>query len=153
MEGNNITKRYTSASMLQFWSISYAAANSDNRRVHIGWKAGLDLALNCAGVTSRHHDDTVKTRIRGGSLSGHSTLASFAASCRVHPLRRSPVGSCPPSERAPNSVCLTFKHISFFISLENEPTPVTNRVSQTTSPSSEQDFYSNSKRLQGCIML
>jgi hypothetical protein len=61
--------------------------------------------------------------------------------------------SFPPPMCAPNSVSLMLKHISFFISLENEPTPTNQRVSQTTALFQYHHSCSNSTRIYGSIML
>lgn len=109
-------------------------------------------ALNYAGVTSRYHDDTVKTcstrRVPERSFNPRGFRVVMPGTPGAEESR-----SLPPSLCAPNSVSLMLKHISFFISLEKETMLTNQRVSHTTSLSQYQHSCSNSKRLYGSTML
>jgi len=79
-------------------------------------------------VTSRHHDDTVKTcstrRVPERSFNPRGFRGVMPGTPGAEESR-----SLPPSLCAPNSVSLMLKHISFCISLEKEPTLTNQRVS------------------------
>ena len=100
-------------------------------------------AVNYAGVTSRHHDDTVKTcstrRVPERSFNPRGFRGVMPGTPGAEESR-----SFPPSLCAPNSVGVMLKHISFFISLEKEPTLTNQRVSQITSLSLSQYQHSSS---------